>query len=1093
MKKKNDPYQFQYPLTVTLSTVVNNQSEVEATLRKIMSDMADPAEKALKLLLTLRGKKYCLNDKLFDEGRVKEDLKALRMSHNIDMDDETFHMQCQMFYKDFITTQSRGWAGYILNESKIKVPSKNSTAFALLNALLEQKISFERVQGTAPESLYDEFMTSIGKNPSVVSDGTEDEADPVELTEQAEEEDKPLPPLAKITFKQFEKLLAVIKKEFADEQSMVDQKTKLALLVAMREAKVFPLANNLSSSGRFILMGLVHEKLKSFEKLFKIYESEKDEWHKKIEKATSSQTFPLINQYSDLLMQITKIEEHKGFSKEHFDNFINRWNPMVEGKKPYKGLLHRKEGMRALFLVRHGENPDQTEPFQPSDKFLFGYDHDFMNLVFRFKELWLDANTIGDKAYAKLISSSYHYRLESISLCSFTVQGSLPVLILGNNYVPFDLEMDGNLGMNLKFAIHTGKNDKTFYNLRLARFLNTATLTKGENKGTYSLEYTRDSKNVTKYTCSLNEPRIRWDANKNRLYVHFPVSNHCEAGREGSESIDKMAKSRYWFMSTPTENGIDKDDCKVTMEGSFRAMGVDIGMVNPWTASIFQAEASEGKATMGKHLTDIRCNANRHKSRRLKTIKAASSKVDGLKGMTKASRDYYTRFKTCADEEVTTEGTFQKISQKIRVGDSYIDWNRALHPEMTTEDREAFLTKFLKTLEDCTVTNPANSKVNVLESLINLRKSGVFSRYLYEIGQMVSSIKGEYHQSTQKAEHTTTDNHIDKDSYEKCDLVQRWVSVRRAISTMGMTSTESQGIRNGFCRHDQDYILGLKRHITNSMASDIVNAARANKVSLIVVEDFNCHQSAMDSQEDNTLKRLIRFGELSKALALKANKHAIMVVKVDPSYTSQIHFESGRLGYRKGRNLTVFDQDGKIEAVTDADFNASRNIAKRAFERHCDLNVFAVDEIENEKVKATDNPTDRVFRYAAKENPKRKTASFFQKTKARNGLFKENSNNSAQLFQTDLGSKILKTPVLKDSKRRFVIWENGSWSFLDIRVKQMEAQFELANQRVTETLDEMPPIQMQLQLKLNPVQSTESNDSDQTIPSVQSVQSVQLF
>ena len=98
----------------------------------------------------------------------------------------------------------------------------------------------------------------------------------------------------------------------------------------------------------------------------------------------------------------------------------------------------------------------------------------------------------------------------------------------------------------------------------------------------------------------------------------------------------------------------------------------------------------------------------------------------------------------------------------------------------------------------------------------------------------------------------------------------------------------------------------------------------------IAVEDININKLLNSNKEGKNLNRLISdqtWGIIRNQLQYKAEWAGREFVKVDPKYTSQICHKCGLIGIRDNKKFTCYT----CMLDTDADYNASINILRRAF------------------------------------------------------------------------------------------------------------------------------------------------------------------
>ncbi len=178
-------------------------------------------------------------------------------------------------------------------------------------------------------------------------------------------------------------------------------------------------------------------------------------------------------------------------------------------------------------------------------------------------------------------------------------------------------------------------------------------------------------------------------------------------------------------------------------------------------------------------------------------------------------------------------------------------------------------------------------------------------------------------------------------------LLKRWTYFGSPPYGKGATSG------NKFKRHYRQ-LTHLKLDFRKKLACEIVRAARMNNASIIGIEDLEHFKPSREERsEKNEMLALWGKGELAKWIKHFAEQYGIIVIMIDPRYTSQTDPDTGYLGYRVRRDLYV-DRSGTIEK-TDSDIAAAENIAARIHCRNSNVPYMVVRKmksgyiIENEK------------------------------------------------------------------------------------------------------------------------------------------------
>jgi len=266
---------------------------------------------------------------------------------------------------------------------------------------------------------------------------------------------------------------------------------------------------------------------------------------------------------------------------------------------------------------------------------------------------------------------------------------------------------------------------------------------------------------------------------------------------------------------------------------------------------------------------------------------------------------------------------------------------------------------------------------------------------------------------------------ITEEDYLKLAVAKIYIDLQKAFSNGA-----------GICQSAYKYLAGMRRKISNFLASDIVNVALANGVKIIFVEDLDSKPSIYNDPQENWLKSLWSIGELKKWITLKAQKHGIVVVSVNPSFTSQIDYKTNKMGYRKGKKLYLSNG-----TYVDADENAAKNILRRGIYRHADLPSFSVDQIDEKHY--------RMSLGRQEDGQKRLVRSAKIKFGSKNVIFREHNGKlviaKSKLTKDDLD----KTKINKKEKR--VIVHGQSIRLLKELKKELEEKFKSKQKLLSKT------------------------------------------
>lgn len=145
--------------------------------------------------------------------------------------------------------------------------------------------------------------------------------------------------------------------------------------------------------------------------------------------------------------------------------------------------------------------------------------------------------------------------------------------------------------------------------------------------------------------------------------------------------------------------------------------------------------------------------------------------------------------------------------------------------------------------------------------------------------------------------------------------------------------------------HLTDYFNGCKDNFLKTIAASIVKTARDTGCQIIVMERLNNAHADLNKSQQNFMHALWSPARVEAAIVNAASWHGIEVAQVSESQTSQVHFETGKYGYRDRTSLWYTDDKGNL-LQTHADMNAAKNIIKKFTTRHGSTTQVCVDTIK---------------------------------------------------------------------------------------------------------------------------------------------------
>ena len=390
------------------------------------------------------------------------------------------------------------------------------------------------------------------------------------------------------------------------------------------------------------------------------------------------------------------------------------------------------------------------------------------------------------------------------------------------------------------------------------------------------------------------------------------------------------------------------------------------------------------------------------------------------------------------------------------------EWKEKNAERCSMKKAQDFYDDYIKEVK-CLPDNITEERYNVVRLWANKkvewRVKGIFSSVRHKIASFRneyiniaktknSCVKGskEYLEAKSKIK---TDASIVTEDFLKLSIITNHFSLQKKFSGNGI------GVDKNLRRfHD-----GLRRRVDKGRASQVMNIASNHNALVLFVEGLECNGSASKDPQDNILRSLMGVGGMKKALTELGHKHGILIVPVDPHLTSQVNYETKKIGHRAGRYLYM----SKEEKV-HADENAAKNILWRGACRHADMIEFPVDQIgENlyslkfklDKYKKH-NADDEIVESFNEENSETDLKGYvgFKKRKFRaakyyfpnNAVIFRRLPNGTMDVKTPLTGKELNMKAIKTNKdgtrkkQSYVILDGNAWKLrheLDFELKKL--------------------------------------------------------
>lgn len=789
-----------------------------------------------------------------------------------------------------------------------------------------------------------------------------------------------------------------------------------------RKKGIFPIRVNgktmESAALKFSLAQDVLTKLTSMVEIQKEYDEKRKTWEKVLQDLGVK--LEKLERYEEFLSVVRNIPEYSQFNNDGYRRFLRSWR----GPRDDNKAIIFEKGMRHHFLRTLANDPSHV--FSEADKYLFGYNAQFMNTIFNdFRDLWEHEDILGSQRkelkgqdYVDAVYNNYHWLKDSIGISSFGKNGKVCHIHMGNNFAKFTLTKEGDRWV---VGVQNVNGGKEYHRLEICHCpqfdsMTTKIVNLEKSDGspakteTIQVRYAADSKQKTWETGNLSQPTLRYSVEKKCLFIDFAISDSKVEGILSDSilsSSKEMFKLKGAFSAAMPCNDRQKDKSTSPVD-KLRVMGVDLGMVVPIQATIYDVEIKNGKAE-GHQIKSLRSPQNENYTEQIQKITSLRSRMNGMRHLIDQTVLYVAGEIDAVPEVVRGKNWSTNIAESL--GIDMNEYNMFLSDakgKMKAED----LFWWIRKQESQWLALPIMRK---LREEITEMKTAFFRCKTAE----------------EKRNHCQNRNHVDHSVFMKKAMVDDWISLTRSFSTFGLSTEESIRIRrNNLSAKDRKWRKGLARKCS-SLASLIINMARENGAILVFIEDLDCRPSAFDSKEDNNLKKLLGWGELKKWLGHQARKHNIGVIPIDPHLTSRIHSETGLLGIIHGRDLYVFKPNRQV-IVVNRDENADDNIAIRGITRHLDLREFRAVRIGENRYRVVARVED---------GAKRKAGALFHRVGSTECVFVRENDGTLRV-ETNAPCKTDMEAAGIGDKSCFVILHGDTWRLRHELEEELTAKLE---------------------------------------------------
>ena len=482
--------------------------------------------------------------------------------------------------------------------------------------------------------------------------------------------------------------------------------------------RIFPIKNSFTSQQSFSVCKSIHSALTSYFQISTAREEEVEKWRSAIFESDRLDEYQRVGQF---FSDFEAIEDKSfKFSTKTFLTFLKNWQQKGKNEKSLKDFFEEKT------------KEDPNKKFVDLDKFMYGYDASFLNLLFfEYKDLWTLFSEDISSSFLNTIVTNFHFKKEHVLFSTRKFNEKNLTMCLGNNQIHYSMSFDGSFHFKVKelsLDIDTPKGIFTYFEM----------LNVDDKKGIYTFRYATDSKAKHKFIGSLKEPRLRLVGDQ--YYLDFLMSGAYLESNKDFE-FKELSKQQSLFKTSFTKR-------KGFIEGNHNFVAFDVGLNPLFTGVCGSFEGKEDSISYSFGSV-------------VRPYKNSINKSDYYKEANRFTRSISHLLRVSANHK-----NEKRVVWKFKHDGIYVDCASVLDIDKD---------KFLKELDSL----PKLSDQFGFQPLF--QKGWSVASLIKKANGYVSKIRSEYRMSADKASYTTSNNFSDYSLVRKIEVCKSYISFQKSL------------------------------------------------------------------------------------------------------------------------------------------------------------------------------------------------------------------------------------------------------------------------------------------------------------------------
>jgi len=451
----------------------------------------------------------------------------------------------------------------------------------------------------------------------------------------------------------------------------------------------------------------------------------------------------------------------------------------------------------------------------------------------------------------------------------------------------------------------------------------------------YAIEFDRHG---ARYTAIVKEPSVEYRNKKLYLRVNMVLDS---PSRQDDKDMYYAYMTAYPSSNPPVETSDNKKRFERLGPGRRAIGGIDIGIGRPYVAVVASYEVGPA-GTEQKFQIEDRLIEDDGSSPYdslyndfLTDIRTVSRIIEAAKKISEGDLEDIPSDMS-VDEDGSIAATMKRMSARIAE-------RHHLYGERKSEAYATFLKMNHKQRLDILLTQKASNAT--LKQLVEEDPSFLPRICVYYVISVERELKNKHRNAY--LDGLTVDEKYSGET-KRGYAQKRLNSMLRAYSALGEEETDE--VRTFSTRSEK--VRNMAKNAIKRNARKLVNFYVGKGIRTIVAEDTDPTKSRNDGKKSNRIKAAWSPKQFLAAVKNAAQWHGLEIAEVDPRMTSQVHPETGLIGYRDGDTLHCPD-GSKIDADVAGAANVCRVFAGRGLWRFSiNTNIDISNKDEKKRLRA---------------------------------------------------------------------------------------------------------------------------------------------